>query len=72
MGAEEDAGAAVERGEACDEVGSAGFDFFEGDGCTEGFEPAGEEVGDFGFAGVRGAGGGVWVDGGDADEVLEK
>lgn len=74
MGAEEDAGASVEGGEAGDEVWAPWGDFLEGDGGSDVGQPVGEVgchfflVGEFRFIRV----GVVWVDGGDADEVLEK
>lgn len=74
MGAEEDAGTAVEGGEAGDEVWAVGGDFLKGDGGSDAGEPVGEVGGHFFLVGVFRfiRVGVVWIDGGDADEVLEE
>lgn len=72
MGAKKNAGAVVRSRGASDEVGAVGEDFFEGD-VKAPFGQEGREVcSHLGFAGVGGTRNSIGIDGGNADEILEK
>jgi len=70
--AEQDARAAVERGEAGDQVRPAGADDVEGDARAELLEPVAEVVGELGLAGAVGSGRVVRIDGRNADQFLKQ
>ena len=70
--AEQNPRAAVARGEAGDQVGSARFDLVHDHLRAERLQPTAEEHRDLLFVGGIGAGGIVRIDRRDADEVLQK